>query len=211
MPWKNAFASVTPLVLGSILLAVPQVRAQSNPATVAVAPAADGAGIVLENLPTGYVVGPEDVLGVLFWREPDMSGDVTVRPDGFITLPLIGEVKAAGLKPESLREIIHKAASKYLNQPNVTIVVRQLNSQKVFITGEVAMPGPYPLASTRTVLQLISMAGGLNEYAKGEGITIVRMEAERTRSFKFNYKDVSKGKKLEQNIVLQPGDTVVVP
>jgi polysaccharide biosynthesis/export protein len=162
-------------------------------------------------VPADYVIGAEDVLGVLFWREADMSGDVAVRPDGMITLPLVGEVKAAGLRPDALRDTIQQAAGKYLTDPNVTIVVRQLNSRKVFITGQVATPGAFPLTGPRTVMQLIAVAGGLNEYADGENITIMREEAGKTRSFKFNYKDVSKGKKLEQNIQLRPGDTVVVP
>ena len=154
-----------------------------------------------------FVVGPEDVLGILFWRETDMSGDVTVRPDGRITLPLLGDLQAEGLRPDVLRDEIQKAATKYLTDPNVTVVVRTINSRKVFITGEVMMPGPFLLTGPRTVMQLISLAGGLAEYAKSEDIQILRG----TKAFKFNYKDVAKGKKLEQNILLQPGDTVVVP
>ena len=162
-------------------------------------------------VPSDYVIGPEDVLGVLFWREAEMSGDVAVRPDGMITLPLVGDVKAAGLSPGALRDTIQEAAGKYLTDPNVTVVVRQLHSRKVFITGQVGTPGAFPLTGPRTVMQLIALAGGLLEYADGEHITIMREEGEKTRSFKFNYKDVSKGKKLEQNIQLKPGDTVVVP
>jgi len=162
-------------------------------------------------VPDDYVIGPEDVIGVLFWRDADMSGDLTVRPDGVITLPLIGDVRAAGLKPDQLKEQIQSAAGKYVTDPNVTIVLRQLNSRKVFITGEVTTPGAYPLAGPRTVMQLISLAGGLTEYADKANVTIIRHEQGRTRSLKFNYKDVSQGKKVEQNILLLPGDTVVVP
>ena len=158
-----------------------------------------------------FVIGPEDVLGVLFWRETDMSGDVAVRPDGRITLPLLGDVTAAGLTPDTLRGQIQTAAAKYLADANVTVVVRQINSRKVFITGEVNAPGAYPLVAPRTVMQLIALAGGITEFANAENITIVREESGRSRSFKFNYKEVSKRKKLEQNIQLQPGDTVVVP
>jgi polysaccharide export outer membrane protein len=140
-----------------------------------------------------------------------MSGDVAVRPDGMITLPLVGDVKAAGLKPDVLRDAIQTAAGKYLSEPNVSVVVRQLNSRKVFITGEVMMPGAFPLAGPRTVLQVIALAGGLTEYAKSSEISIMREENGRTRYFKFNYKDVSKGKRLEQNIQLRPNDTIVVP
>jgi polysaccharide biosynthesis/export protein len=162
-------------------------------------------------LPSDYVIGAEDVLGVLFWREPDMNGDVTVRPDGMITLPLLGDIRVVGLKPEALKVELQKVAGKFLSDPNATVVVRQINSRKVFITGEVRTPGAYPLTGPRNILQLISLAGGLNEYAKGDKIRVMRTEGASTRTFQFNYKDVSQGKKLEQNIQLQPGDTVVVP
>lgn len=163
------------------------------------------------SVPADYVIGPEDVLGVLFWREQEMSGDVAVRPDGMITLPLVGDVRASGLRPETLRDAIKQAAGKYLTDANVTVVVRQVNSRKVFITGQVTTPGAFPLAGPRTVMQVIALAGGIAEYADAEHISIMRTEQGRTRVFKFNYKDVSRGKKLEQNILLMPGDTVVVP
>ena len=162
-------------------------------------------------MPDDYVIGPEDVIGVVFWRDADMSGDLTVRPDGMITLPLLGDIQAAGLRPDALKDRIQTAAGKYVTDPNVTIIVRQLNSRKVFITGQVTTPGAYPLAGPRSVMQLIALAGGVSEYADASNVTIVRQEAGRTRSFRFNYKDVSKGRKLEQNIQLLPGDTVVVP
>jgi polysaccharide export outer membrane protein len=173
--------------------------------------AAPAAAAVVVPVPNDFVLGPEDVIGVLFWREADISGDVTVRPDGIITVPLIGEVKAAGVRPDALREQIQEAAAKYLTDANVAVVVRQINSRKVFITGQVGTPGAYPLTGPRTVMQLIALAGGLIEYADAENITIMRQGQQKTQSFKFNYKDVAKGKKLEQNIALQPGDTVVVP
>ena len=173
--------------------------------------AARAAAAAVVPVPNDFVLGAEDVIGVLFWREPDISGDVTVRPDGIITVPLLGEIKAAGMRPDALREHIQTAASKFLTDANVAIVVRQINSRKVFITGMVGTPGAYPLTGPRTVMQLIALAGGLAEYADAENITIMRQEAQKTQSFKFNYKDVSKGKKLEQNIALLPGDTVVVP
>lgn len=159
-----------------------------------------------------YRIGVEDVLGLVFWREPDMSGDVTVRPDGNVTLPLVGAVKAVGLTPEELKAEIEKAAQKYLTEVNVSVVPRQINSRKVFIIGEVRQPNAYPLGGPRTVLQVIAVAGGLNEYADGEHITIMRERADGSKqTFKFNYKDVTKGKHLETNIQLQPGDTIIVP
>ena len=162
-------------------------------------------------LPADFVIGPEDVLGVLFWREPDVSGEVTVRPDGKITLPLVGEVTAGGLTPEALREELQKAAARFLADANVTVVVRQINSRKVFITGQVAHPGAFPLTGPRTIMQLIALAGGLSEYADANSITVMRIENGRQRSFQFHYKDVARGKTGAQDIQLQPGDTVVVP
>ena len=185
--------------------------ATAKPTTPQPAPAARGPATPTTSVvvPSDYVIGAEDVLTVLFWREADISGDVVVRPDGMITLPLLGEMKAAGIKPDVLREQIRVASGKFLTEPNVTIVVKQVNSRKVFITGNVMMPDSYPLTGPRTVMQLIALAGGLTEYADSQNI---RQDAGgQTRSLKFNYKDVSKGKKLEQNVVLQPGDTVVVP
>jgi polysaccharide biosynthesis/export protein len=190
-----------------IVTAIVVVSVCSTPAW-AQAPAPAAAGIAV---PTDYVIGPEDVLGVQFWREPDLSGDVTVRPDGKITLALIGDVVATGLTPEALRDLLQKAGSRFLSDANVTVVVRQINSRKVFITGQVAMPGAFSLGGPRNVLQLIALAGGLAEYAEGDKITIIRTDRTHTTTLKFNYKDVSKGKNLEQNIQLQPGDTVVVP
>jgi len=158
-----------------------------------------------------FVIGAEDVLGILFWREADFSGDVAVRPDGRITLPLIGDMVAAGVTTAALRDQIQTAATKFLTEPNVTVIVRQINSRKVFITGEIGQPGAYPLTGPRTVMQLISLAGGLSQYAKAESISILRQEQGRTRAFRFNYKDVSTGQNVQQNIELLPGDTIVVP
>jgi polysaccharide biosynthesis/export protein len=157
--------------------------------------------------PTDFVIGPDDVLGVVFWRDADMTGDVTVRPDGMITLPLLRDIKAAGLTPDQLREQIQKAASTLIEDPNVSVVVRQINSRNVFIVGQVMRPGGFPVSGQMTVVQLIANAGGLTEFADGKAV-ITRPGV--AKPFEFNYNDVSKGKKLEQNIVLKPGDTVMV-
>jgi polysaccharide biosynthesis/export protein len=162
-------------------------------------------------VPKGYTIGPEDVLGVHFWRDQEMSGEVTVRPDGMITLPLVGDIRAAGLSPELLKNEIEKAASRLITEPSVTVAVKQINSLKVFITGEVTKPGPYPLTGPRTVMQLIAVAGGLLEYADKDNIVVLRTVNGQQKSYKFRYSDVSRGKGLEQNIELLPGDTVVVP
>jgi polysaccharide biosynthesis/export protein len=178
----------------------PQAKPNGAPAVAAGVP-----------LPAGYVIGPEDVLNVVFWRNQEMSGDFVVRPDGQISMPLLNDVAAAGLTPEQLREVVTKAATKFLEDPSVTVVVKAINSRKVTITGQVQKPGAYPLISPTTVLQLISIAGGLHEFADSKKILIVRNENGKQVSYKFNYKDVSQGKNLTQNIELKPGDSVIVP
>lgn len=159
--------------------------------------------------PSDYVIGPEDKLGILFWRDEAMSAEVTVRPDGKISLPLLNDVHVAGLTPESLRVQLLATAKTFVAEPSVSVVVREINSRKVFITGQVARPGAYPLTSPTTVLQLIAIAGGLGEFADPKKITIIRPGQK--EPIKFNYDDVRKGKNLQQNVLLKIGDTVVVP
>jgi polysaccharide biosynthesis/export protein len=188
-------------LLLACMLAIPVGAAQTSPQPAAAA----------GEVPADYVIGPEDVLGIVFWREAELSGDVTVRPDGRITLPVIGELVAAGVRPDELQKQIVELASKYINDPNVAVVVRAINSRKFFVTGRVADPGTFDLRSTMTVMQAIAMAGGLTEYANGKNITILRKGNGRTEVLKFNYRDVARGRNLEQDVVLRPGDTVVVP
>jgi polysaccharide biosynthesis/export protein len=159
--------------------------------------------------PAGFVIGPEDVLSIVFWRDKEMSTQVTVRPDGKISLPLLDEVQAAGLTPAELRARLIEGSKRFFGNPTVTVVVNQINSRKVFITGQVVKPGPYVIAAPTTVLQLIAMAGGLKDFADSKNITIVRHEAGQTSSHVFNYKEIRKN--VRQNIELKPGDTVVVP
>ena len=184
------------------IAATTQAGSPQTPAGGAQAPA---------DTPQDYVVGAEDVLGVVFWREADISGDVTVRPDGRITLPVIGEMQAAGLRPAELQARIVAAAAKYLTDPNVVVVVRTINSRRVFVTGRVTTPGGQLVKGPLNVMQAIALAGGLTEYADAKNIAVLRTTDGRTTRFQFNYKDVAKGKNLEQNILLLPGDTVVVP
>jgi polysaccharide biosynthesis/export protein len=170
------------------------------------------------NLPAGvvtppdYVIGAEDVLSIVFWKDKDMSSDVTVRPDGQITLPLLNDVRAAGLTPQQLREKLTAASAKYVAEPNVSVVVKAINSRKVHIIGMVSKPGPYPLTGPTTVLQILATAGGVHEFAKSKEIKILRTDEKGVQvALKFNYKDVMKGKNLKQNIELKPGDTIIVP
>jgi polysaccharide export outer membrane protein len=162
-------------------------------------------------VPSGYVIGAEDVLSIVFWRDKEMSADVVVRPDGKISLPLLNDVVAAGYTPEDLRAQLVKAASKFLEDPNATVVVKEINSRKVFVTGQVGKPGTYPLVGEMNVLQMIANVGGLLEYADEKNIVVVRNEQGQERRFKFNYKDVVRGKNVAQNIPLKPGDTIIVP
>ena len=159
--------------------------------------------------PEGFVIGPEDVLSIVFWRDKEMSTRVTVRPDGRISLPLLDDVQAAGLTAEQLRGRLIEESKRFFANPAVTVVVEQINSRKVFITGQVVKPGPYVITVPTTVLQLISMAGGLKDFADTKNIMIVRRESGRTSSYAFDYKNIRRN--LAQNIELRPGDTVVVP
>jgi polysaccharide biosynthesis/export protein len=162
-------------------------------------------------VPPEYVIGPNDTLSVVFWRDKDMSADVVVRPDGNITLPLLNDIQAAGLTPDQLRERILGEARRYIEDPSPTVVVKEINSRKMFITGMVEKPGPYPINGPTTVLQLIAIAGGLKEFADGKKILVMRTDNGRQVAYTFDYREMLKGRNLRQNIELKPGDTVVVP
>jgi polysaccharide export outer membrane protein len=164
------------------------------------------------SLPADYVIGIEDLLGVVFWREQDkgLNADVVVRPDGKISVPMLNDIAAAGLTPEQLAAAIQQAASKYIRDAAATVIVREIRSRKVFVIGEVTKPGTVQLGNEMNVLQVIAEAGGFLEHAKKGDVVIVRNEGGTEHRFKFNYMDVVKGKKPEQNIRLKPGDTVLV-
>ena len=186
-----------------------QTQKPNSPATPT--PAPPPAAVIPVDTPASYVIGPDDVLAIVYWRDKEMSTEARVRPDGRIAIPLINEVLAAGLTPEALQQKITEESTKFMEDASITVVVKEINSLKVFITGEVNKPGPYPLTSATTVIQLISQAGGLKEYANSKNILIMRKEADRQVSLKFNYREVASGKNLKQNIDLKPGDTVIVP
>lgn len=160
---------------------------------------------------TSYVIGLDDVLEISYWREKELSAEVVVRPDGRIALPLVGEVDAAGLTPAQLTERIRALAQDLLEAPELTVTVKQINSRNVVITGEVAKPGRYALAAPTTVVELIAMAGGLSEFADRKRIGVLRKVNGVQTSFKVDYRRIAKLQDLEQNVVLQPGDIVVVP
>jgi len=159
-----------------------------------------------------YVIGPNDILAINVWKEPEISRSVPVRSDGKISLPLVGELQAGGQTPRQLEQEISKRLQSYISEPEVTVIVSDSKSQKVNILGMVTRPGAYLLTSSTTVLDAIAMAGGFKDFAKQKSIYVLRHAPDGTQKrMPFNYKDVIKGKNPEQNIRLQAGDTVVVP
>ena len=161
-------------------------------------------------LPKDYLIGVDDVLSVVFWREKDMSAEVLVRPDGKISLPLLGDIIAAGMTPEQLADAVDKAGAKYVRDASATVMVKEIHSRKVYVIGEVARPGTFSLGSEIKVLQIIAEAGGFLEHAKRSNVEIVRSESGQERRYKFNYNEVVRGRNVQQNILLLPGDTILV-
>ncbi len=158
-----------------------------------------------------FVIGNDDVLAINVWKEPDISRSIPVRSDGKISLPLVGEVQAAGLTPLKLEKDIAGKLKNYIDEPEVTVMVQQVNSQKFNILGQVVRPGSYVIANSPTVLDAIALAGGFRDFAKQKSIYVLRQGAGGDSRIPFNYKDVSQGKNMAQNIKLQPGDTIIVP
>lgn len=159
-----------------------------------------------------YTIGTEDVLAINVWKEPELSRTVPVRPDGKVSVPLIGEITAKGLTPNELQGKITDALRSYLSNPEVSVIVQEVHSQKFNILGEVLKPGSYPLAKPTTVLDALAVAGGFRDFAKVTKIFVLRVRPDGSRqTIPFNYKDVIKGKRFDQNVELQPSDTIIVP
>jgi polysaccharide export outer membrane protein len=159
-----------------------------------------------------FVIGNDDVLAINVWKEPDISRSVPVRSDGRISLPLVGEVQAAGRTPLRLEQDIAAKLKNYIGEPEVTVIVQQINSQKFNILGQVNRPGTYAITDSATVLDAIAVAGGFRDFAKQKSIYVLRLSADGVQSqIPFNYKEVVKGQNPGQNIKLQPHDTIVVP
>lgn len=159
-----------------------------------------------------FVIGANDVLAINVWKEPDVSRSVPVRSDGKISLPLAGEVQAAGVTPLKLEQDIASKLQNYISEPEVTVIVQQINSQKFNILGMVNRPGSYSLSNSSTVLDAVAVAGGFRDFAKQKSIYVLRQNPDGTNSrMPFNYKDVVKGKNSAQNVKLQPNDTIVIP
>lgn len=159
-----------------------------------------------------YVIGNDDVLAINVWKEPEISRSVPVRPDGKISLPLIGDVQAAGLTPAQLQADLEKKFTSFISAPDVSVIVQEVKSQKINILGEVNRPGSYPLSTPMRVLDAIALSGGFRDFAKSKDVYVLRTAADGKRErLPFNYKQVIKGRNQQQNVELKPGDTIVVP
>ena len=177
-------------------------RTMDEPSAAAVKP---------EDKSRDYVIGADDVLDVSVWKEQDLTRSVQVRPDGKISMPLIGDVQAAGMTSGQLAKSISDRLKKFLTAPQVTVILTQINSQKVYVIGEVTKPGSYPVLPGMTILQAISTAGGLTQFANSKKIFLMRNEDHTQAKYPFNYKEVLDGRKAEENLQVKAGDTIVVP
>jgi polysaccharide biosynthesis/export protein len=181
----------------------PQSPAPASPATSEKTAESSAAAVD----PNRYLIGPEDVLFIRVWREPDFTSPASVRPDGKITMPLVGDIQAADQTPLQLTKSITELLGKYINNPDVNVIVTDVRSKKYYIDGEVGKPGTYLLVTPTTILEALSNAGGFRDFANTKKIRILRQG----NILHFNYKDVSRGKNLEQNIRVEPGDHIIVP
>jgi polysaccharide export outer membrane protein len=158
-----------------------------------------------------YLIGADDVLDVSVWKEQELTRTLQVRPDGKISMPLLGDVQAAGLTPGQLAQTVSERLKKYLTAPQVTVILTQINSQRVYVIGEVTRPGAYAVLPGMTILQAISSAGGLTQFANGKKIFLMRDENHIQAKHPFSYKEVLDGRKAEENLTVKAGDTIVVP
>lgn len=186
--------------------AAPAPTPAAAPAPTPAAPTAP----VVEPPGDAFRIGPEDVLDVQVWKNPELSRVVPVRPDGMISLPLVNDIRAAGLTPIELRQQVTQRLSEFIPSPEVSVIVREVHSVKVAVLGAVRMPGHYEVNSTATVLELIARAQGLTEFADRGRIVVLRQNGKATKRIPFNYRKVAEGSE-QDNFVVQPGDIIVVP
>jgi polysaccharide export outer membrane protein len=198
-------------ILSSVALAAQTAPRNQNAAAVSAAPAQTAPTASAQPHDNNFIIGNDDVLAINVWKEPDISRAIPVRSDGKISLPLVGEVQAAGLTPLALEKDIAVKLKNYIAEPEVTVMVQQVNSQKFNILGQVTRPGSYGIANSPTVLDAIALAGGFRDFAKKKSIYVLRQTASGETRLPFNYKAVSAGKDMAQNVKLQPGDTIIVP
>jgi polysaccharide biosynthesis/export protein len=202
-------------VILMLLLSLPARGAQTASQTPAALGANDAKGEHSADAPKSvapptYRIGIEDVLDISVWKEPNVSRSVPVRPDGMISLPLINDIRAAGLTPAELSKEITTKLEKFITAPQVTVTVTAINSQRAYIVGEVSRPGPITLLPGMTVLQALATAGGFTQFANEKHISILRMEHGKQIRYAFNYKSALRGD-MKENILVKPGDTIVVP
>src|ERR1700722_9482367 len=214
MTRTKKFVCVSGMVLLIFAMLLPSATAQGD-TPVADAPKTDKnkpaePPAVSQALPSDYVIGADDQLKISVWNEANLSETVPVRPDGKISMPLLNDVDAAGLTPTQLKDSITEKLRKFISDPRVTIVVLAMNSRRVFVTGEVNHTGPMALLPHMTVLQALAQAG-FTQFANVKGIYLLRTENGKQSRIPFNYKEVVKGNRPEQNVQLKPGDTIVVP
>ena len=207
--WKAAVAVL--ILISSIALA------QDAPAQPAASPASDKAVSdkttnEASNNQAGpeYVIGPQDVLHIAVWKEADLTATLPVRPDGKISLPLLNDVEASGLTPKQLADSVTEKLKKYIADPRVTVVVTEINSKRIYLVGEVLHSGAAPMLPNMTVLQALSSAG-ISQFANTKRIYVLRTENGKQQKLPVNYRKLVKGEQIEQNYLLQPGDTIVVP
>lgn len=201
---KQVGRLLVPLLLLPVLFCQAQEHADLNN-TAGVVPSASA-----PITPDTYVIGPSDVITVTVWQQPTLSGSMLVRPDGMITLPLLADIAASGMTPSQLAEQISTRLKKYFRDPSVSVVLTQINSKKIYLLGEVAKKGPVELTYGMTLLEAISSAGGLTDYANAKKIYILRGEAGGQQRIPVHYKQALKGNS-EFNLALKTGDTIVVP
>jgi polysaccharide export outer membrane protein len=200
------------LVLLVLLVGLPLAAQDHATTNGSSAPAAgDASAMPAAAADTSYIIGADDVLDISVWKEPDVSRIVPVRPDGKISLPLISDVQAAGLTPNELAATLTERFKKFLNNPQVTVIVTQINSRRVYVVGEVTHPGAFPLLPNMTVLQALADAGGFTPFANRKKIHILRTTNGKQNEMPFEYDRVLDGSKSSENIMLIPGDEIVVP
>ncbi len=206
------FETIVLIAASACLLISSGLWAQAGSGTTANAPASNTSPAAqAKPHDNTFVIGNDDVLAINVWKEPDISRSIPVRSDGKISLPLVGEVQAAGLTPLNLEKEIASRLKNYISEPEVTVMVQQVNSQKFNILGQVAKPGSYMVVNSLTVLDAIALAGGFRDFAKQKSIYVLRQGPTGESRIPFNYKEVIQGKNMSQNIKLQPGDTIIVP
>jgi len=197
--------------LGTISIHAQNVGSQAKQTSKGAAPPTTATAEPSTTDAAEYKIGPQDVLKIDVWKEDQLTRAVPVRPDGKITMPLLNDVQAAGMTPVELAAVIRDGLKKYINEPQVTVTVTEINSRRIYVSGEVLRPGAYSLLPNMTVLQALSTSVGFTQFARVKNIYVLRTENGKQVKHLFNYKDAINGKKPEENIVLQPGDVIVVP